>query len=199
MGLRSLAPSEPGYVGTYAGSSAARDAAYHQGTVWPWLHGGLRGGVAASASGERVGARRGGAPLRRADPRAPPRGRHRPRVGDCRRRRAVDAAGLPVPGVVVGRVHPPRATGGACYRRGVGAGVGRDALGFTAVASASRFSRLTSLVCRGRLVRAGSASAGPGGTSTDDLGHPPASLRRVQSHAPRVERRISLSRHRVVV
>ena len=37
IGLRSLAPSEPGYVGTYAGSSATRDGAYHQGTVWPWL------------------------------------------------------------------------------------------------------------------------------------------------------------------
>ena len=39
MGLRSLAPSEPGYVGRYVGSSAERDGAYHQGTVWPWLMG----------------------------------------------------------------------------------------------------------------------------------------------------------------
>jgi predicted glycogen debranching enzyme len=36
-GLRSLAPGEPGYVGHYAGGVAARDSAYHQGTVWPWL------------------------------------------------------------------------------------------------------------------------------------------------------------------
>jgi len=39
MGLRSLAPGEPGYVAHYAGGVAARDAAYHQGTVWPWLLG----------------------------------------------------------------------------------------------------------------------------------------------------------------
>ena len=38
-GLRSLAPGQPGYAGRYAGGVAARDAAYHQGTVWPWLLG----------------------------------------------------------------------------------------------------------------------------------------------------------------
>jgi glycogen debranching enzyme len=37
LGLRSLAPTEPGYVGRYAGGVASRDGAYHQGTVWPWL------------------------------------------------------------------------------------------------------------------------------------------------------------------
>jgi predicted glycogen debranching enzyme len=37
MGLRSLAPGERGYIGFYGGSVRARDAAYHQGTVWPWL------------------------------------------------------------------------------------------------------------------------------------------------------------------
>jgi predicted glycogen debranching enzyme len=37
MGLRSLAPSEPGYIGRYGGGVASRDGAYHQGTVWPWL------------------------------------------------------------------------------------------------------------------------------------------------------------------
>lgn len=39
MGLRSLAPGEQGYVRRYVGDGAARDAAYHQGTVWPWLLG----------------------------------------------------------------------------------------------------------------------------------------------------------------
>ena len=39
MGLRSLAPGEPGYAARYEGDSAARDAVYHQGTVWPWLIG----------------------------------------------------------------------------------------------------------------------------------------------------------------
>jgi predicted glycogen debranching enzyme len=39
IGLRSLARGEPGYVERYEGGPAARDAAYHQGTVWPWLIG----------------------------------------------------------------------------------------------------------------------------------------------------------------
>jgi predicted glycogen debranching enzyme len=39
IGLRSLAPREPGYAGRYEGSPARRDGAYHQGTVWPWLMG----------------------------------------------------------------------------------------------------------------------------------------------------------------
>lgn len=39
FGLRSLAPSEPGYVGRYAGGPRERDSAYHQGTVWAWLLG----------------------------------------------------------------------------------------------------------------------------------------------------------------
>ena len=39
MGLRSLSPRDPRYVGRYLGSPAQRDAAYHQGTVWTWLIG----------------------------------------------------------------------------------------------------------------------------------------------------------------
>ena len=39
LGLRSLAPAEPGYRGRHRGGPADRDAAYHQGTVWPWLIG----------------------------------------------------------------------------------------------------------------------------------------------------------------
>lgn len=39
LGLRSLAPEEPGYVPRYEGGPEARDAVYHQGTVWPWLMG----------------------------------------------------------------------------------------------------------------------------------------------------------------
>ena len=38
-GLRTLSPREPGYLGTYAGNPWQRDAAYHMGTVWPWLLG----------------------------------------------------------------------------------------------------------------------------------------------------------------
>jgi predicted glycogen debranching enzyme len=39
LGLRSLAPDEPGYRPRYAGGVRERDGAYHQGTVWPWLMG----------------------------------------------------------------------------------------------------------------------------------------------------------------
>jgi predicted glycogen debranching enzyme len=39
VGLRSLAPGEPGYKPHYLGDLHARDAAYHQGTVWAWLIG----------------------------------------------------------------------------------------------------------------------------------------------------------------
>ena len=39
LGLRTLAPGSPGYVAAYLGDLRARDGAYHQGTVWPWLIG----------------------------------------------------------------------------------------------------------------------------------------------------------------
>jgi predicted glycogen debranching enzyme len=39
LGLRSLAPAEPGYRPRYGGSVFERDSGYHQGTVWPWLMG----------------------------------------------------------------------------------------------------------------------------------------------------------------
>ena len=38
-GLRTLAPSDPAYLGRYEGGPAERDEAYNQGTVWPWLLG----------------------------------------------------------------------------------------------------------------------------------------------------------------
>jgi len=38
-GLRTLGPKEPAYHGRFQGTLAERDAAYHQGTVWPWLIG----------------------------------------------------------------------------------------------------------------------------------------------------------------
>lgn len=39
FGLRSLAPGHPDYKAQYYGDLRARDAAYHQGTVWGWLIG----------------------------------------------------------------------------------------------------------------------------------------------------------------
>jgi predicted glycogen debranching enzyme len=38
-GLRSLSPDDPQYRGSYRGGVWARDTAYHQGTVWPFLMG----------------------------------------------------------------------------------------------------------------------------------------------------------------
>ncbi len=38
-GLRTLAPGHPDYRARYYGDLKSRDAAYHQGTVWPWLIG----------------------------------------------------------------------------------------------------------------------------------------------------------------
>jgi predicted glycogen debranching enzyme len=39
LGLRTLDPADPRYKPYHRGSPAERDAAYHQGTVWPWLLG----------------------------------------------------------------------------------------------------------------------------------------------------------------
>ncbi|HYZ15305.1 MAG TPA: amylo-alpha-1,6-glucosidase [Candidatus Acidoferrum sp.] len=39
LGLRTLAGGDPAYIPTYGGPPAQRDAAYHQGTIWPWLIG----------------------------------------------------------------------------------------------------------------------------------------------------------------
>jgi predicted glycogen debranching enzyme len=38
-GLRTLSPRDPDYRGRYEGDVRSRDAAYHQGTAWPWLVG----------------------------------------------------------------------------------------------------------------------------------------------------------------
>jgi predicted glycogen debranching enzyme len=38
-GLRTLARSDPKYIGVYIGDRRSRDKAYHNGTVWPWLLG----------------------------------------------------------------------------------------------------------------------------------------------------------------
>ncbi|WP_437878002.1 amylo-alpha-1,6-glucosidase [Sorangium sp. So ce513] len=38
-GVRTLAPSDPAYAPRYQGGPDARDSAYHQGTVWPFLLG----------------------------------------------------------------------------------------------------------------------------------------------------------------
>jgi glycogen debranching enzyme len=39
LGMRSLSPADVRYTGAHSGDSGARDRAYHQGTVWPWMIG----------------------------------------------------------------------------------------------------------------------------------------------------------------
>jgi len=39
LGLRTLSPDDPDYHARYQGDARQRDAAYHQGTAWPWLLG----------------------------------------------------------------------------------------------------------------------------------------------------------------
>jgi predicted glycogen debranching enzyme len=40
-GLRTLAASDSNYRGRYCGNQPTRDAAYHNGAIWPWLIGGF--------------------------------------------------------------------------------------------------------------------------------------------------------------
>jgi glycogen debranching enzyme len=61
LGLRSLAPGEPGYASCYVGDPSSRDAIYHQGIVWPWLMGPfvdawvrVRGNTAAAKQAART-------------------------------------------------------------------------------------------------------------------------------------------------
>ncbi|VVC00223.1 Amylo-alpha-1,6-glucosidase [uncultured archaeon] len=39
LGLRTLSPDDKRYCDTYSGNQEARDGAYHQGIIWPWLLG----------------------------------------------------------------------------------------------------------------------------------------------------------------
>ncbi len=58
VGLRTLAPGEREYRATYDGDLRARDAAYHQGTVWPWLIGPFVDAWLRVHPEDRAGARR---------------------------------------------------------------------------------------------------------------------------------------------
>jgi predicted glycogen debranching enzyme len=57
VGLRSLAPGEPGYCSHYYGDLRSRDAAYHQGTVWAWLIGSFVDAWLKVHPDDRAGAR----------------------------------------------------------------------------------------------------------------------------------------------
>ncbi|MCE2983858.1 MAG: amylo-alpha-1,6-glucosidase [Parachlamydia sp.] len=58
VGLRSLSPSHPDYKSRYDGDLRARDAAYHQGTVWGWLIGPFIDAWIRVYPNDREGARR---------------------------------------------------------------------------------------------------------------------------------------------
>jgi predicted glycogen debranching enzyme len=58
VGLRSLSPDHPDYKPQYYGNLYARDAAYHQGTVWAWLIGPFVDAWVKVYPGDRTGARR---------------------------------------------------------------------------------------------------------------------------------------------
>jgi predicted glycogen debranching enzyme len=57
-GLRTLSPAHPDYKRVYFGDLRARDAAYHQGTVWPWLMGPFVDAWLAVHPEDAAGARR---------------------------------------------------------------------------------------------------------------------------------------------
>jgi glycogen debranching enzyme len=57
FGLRSLARRHPDYKANYDGDLRARDAAYHQGTVWTWLIGPFVDAWLKAFPGDRDGAR----------------------------------------------------------------------------------------------------------------------------------------------
>lgn len=57
LGLRSLAPGHPDYKSRYFGDLRARDAAYHQGTVWGWLIGPFVDAWMKTYPDDRAGAR----------------------------------------------------------------------------------------------------------------------------------------------
>jgi predicted glycogen debranching enzyme len=57
VGLRTLSPKAPDFAPTYDGDLRARDAAYHQGTVWPWLLGHYVDAVLKTSNGDAGEAR----------------------------------------------------------------------------------------------------------------------------------------------
>ena len=95
VGLRSLAPGDRDYKAQYYGDLRARDAAYHQGTVWAWLIGPFIDAWLRVHPGEVEA----GAPLPRRVPRCPGRGLHRHDRRDLRRGAALCPPRMRGPGV----------------------------------------------------------------------------------------------------
>jgi predicted glycogen debranching enzyme len=68
FGLRTLSPGDPSYIGHYQGGQQSRDAAYHQGTVWPWLLGPFVSAYVRVNSGAPEARERAGQMLRDLEP-----------------------------------------------------------------------------------------------------------------------------------
>ena len=100
VGLRSLAPGHPDYKPKYYGDLRARDAAYHQGTVWAWLIGPF---IDAWLKVHPDQSRRSARQFLEGFVDAPGRGVHRLDQRDLRRRSAVHAARLHRAGLERGR------------------------------------------------------------------------------------------------
>jgi glycogen debranching enzyme len=65
VGLRTLSPDDARFHGIYTGSQPERDAAYHQGIVWPWLIGAYADAVRRWEGLDRAGLRQLLIPLQR--------------------------------------------------------------------------------------------------------------------------------------
>ena len=107
LGLRTLAADDPAYCPHYRGSPRERDAAYHQGTVWPWLLGPF---VEAWVRVRRKfgrGQGRGASTLPGAAAAAPGRRRCRARQRNRRRRFPPPRRRVSIPGLVFGRAVAP--------------------------------------------------------------------------------------------
>ncbi len=68
VGLRSLSPGHPDFKLNYDGDLRARDAAYHQGTVWAWLIGHFVDAWRKTHDAPPAAGRRGSSPSRSTSP-----------------------------------------------------------------------------------------------------------------------------------
>ena len=106
-GPRTLAEHDPSYRGRYVGGVDARDRAYHQGTVWPWLAGAFVDAWVRVRGDRGRGASRA---VRHAAAGAYEHRRARTSLRDLRRRSAASPGRLSVSGVVGRGVAQDRAT-----------------------------------------------------------------------------------------
>ncbi len=117
LGLRSLAPGEPGYRPTYGGGVLERDFGLSPGHGLALADGSLRRGLAARARRDAGRQARSLSSLPLTFARAPRHRRPRPYLGGRRRRAAAPPGRLPVSGLVARRAAAPRAPARRAHRR----------------------------------------------------------------------------------